>query len=319
MISMKEIAVRSGVSRTTASFVLSGRYLRDVKISPEVVEKVLGAASELGYVRNELAISIQGGKSRVVAFMCSFYPDMLPILQGYSESAAESDYLVKMVPFGEDINQTLLKLAGYRVDGITAVELPDEVKSQIDPSFFRYGIAQEGLDKSSWSLSFDQTATTELGIEYLLSLGHRRIVCLSGATRIAGKRLCGYRNVMLRHGLEPISLEFTEDVIPALLEYKPDAVFCWNDHHALELNQKLYRMNLYVPEVFSLMGFSDVYAAQVSTPSLTSLSECGYESGRRAFESILYQIRHGHAMENPPAPLIGQVIVRESTAKKHRR
>ena len=51
MISMKEIAAEAGVSRTTVSFVLNGRYERDLKISTEVVEKVKRTAEKLGYVR----------------------------------------------------------------------------------------------------------------------------------------------------------------------------------------------------------------------------------------------------------------------------
>ena len=99
MVNMKEIAELAGVSRTTVSFVLNGRYREDIKISDAVVKKVLQAAKDVGYVRNELACSVLKGKSRVVAFMCDFYPAMLPILQGYADAANDAGYAVKLIPY----------------------------------------------------------------------------------------------------------------------------------------------------------------------------------------------------------------------------
>ena len=79
MISMKEIAAEAGVSRTTVSFVLNGRYERDLKISTEVVEKVKRTAEKLGYVRNELVQSLVKGKSKVIAIIAHFSDFMMPI------------------------------------------------------------------------------------------------------------------------------------------------------------------------------------------------------------------------------------------------
>ena len=50
MVTMKDIAERAGVSRTTVSFVLNGRCHKDQRVSEAVQKKVLDAAEELGMV-----------------------------------------------------------------------------------------------------------------------------------------------------------------------------------------------------------------------------------------------------------------------------
>ena len=75
---MKDIAAEANVSRTTVSFVLSGRFEKDQKISPQVVKKVRETAEKLGYIPNDLAQGFVKGKSRVLGIISTF-PDFLAL------------------------------------------------------------------------------------------------------------------------------------------------------------------------------------------------------------------------------------------------
>lgn len=57
-----EVAVRAGVSRTTVSFVLND--VRNKGISEITRQKVLDAASDLGYQPNAAARTLAGGRHR---------------------------------------------------------------------------------------------------------------------------------------------------------------------------------------------------------------------------------------------------------------
>ena len=87
MVTMKDIAERAGVSRTTVSFVLNGRCHKDQRVSEAVQKKVLDAAEELGYVRNDLVLSLVKGRSYVVGIVSEFRDFSFPIIRGYAQEA----------------------------------------------------------------------------------------------------------------------------------------------------------------------------------------------------------------------------------------
>lgn len=63
----QDVARRAQVSRATVSYVLNGR--KDKKISPQVRQRVLDAAAQLGYHANRAAVSLISGKSDVIGFV----------------------------------------------------------------------------------------------------------------------------------------------------------------------------------------------------------------------------------------------------------
>src|SRR6195952_2178565 len=66
-ITLMDVAVRAGVSRTTASFVMTGR--RDMRISNEAEQRVLQAARELDYRPNLLARSLRTNLSQTIGLL----------------------------------------------------------------------------------------------------------------------------------------------------------------------------------------------------------------------------------------------------------
>ena len=66
MVTIKDIAARTGVSATTISNVIHGRSGR---VSAETVEKVNAAIKELGYTPNMSARALVSKSSKVVAFI----------------------------------------------------------------------------------------------------------------------------------------------------------------------------------------------------------------------------------------------------------
>ena len=322
MVSMKEIAAAAGVSQATVSFVINERYKNGIKLSEEVVTRVLQYAKELGYVHNELASSMVKGESRVVALIATFRDRdyLMPTILGYCDAAAEHGYSVRLVSLGQDINTILTNIISFRVAGITAIEIGDELKRKIRPDFFKYKIPQDGLQGDTGHMSFDQTGAAELAPEYLISLGHRKITCvISGMDPIQQMRLNGYLKVMRRHDLTPCFLDYEDNIgmlLDALLAEKPEAVFCASDPLGLLLLQEMYRRGLRVPETFSVIGFGNVPGSDLCSPALTTVAEPYYDTGVRAFENIHSKIKTGCALSPELKPLSGLLIIRESTAPR---
>ena len=78
MITMRDIAEEAGVSRTTVSFVLNRRCHQDQRISESVQKKVLDTARKLGYMRNDLVLSLVKGRSHAIGIVSDFRDFMFP-------------------------------------------------------------------------------------------------------------------------------------------------------------------------------------------------------------------------------------------------
>ena len=323
MITMRDIARETGVSRATVSYVLNGRCGEDLKISGPIIRKIQATAKQMGYVRNELVTSVKTGKSRVIAVISDFPDYMLPAVKGCVEEAAKHGYLVKMIFWNNnDINAAIMQAVEFRVAGIFAISLPEKVIGQIDPKFFGYGIPSLGLTPHTGYMAFDQKKSAGRGTEYLIRKGFSDILYFSGICEspITLDRKAGYEEAMERHGLPKrfvFSGRTAHDVDTAcdrILELHPAAVQCSNDHMALTLLHACYLRKLFVPEYFSVLGFGNIPGSADSSPFLTTVNEPYYETGQIMFRKI-YGLITGQEVSDT-SDLIGEVIERESVRTK---
>ena len=319
---MKDIANEVGVSRATVSYVLNGKCGDGLKISETMIEKVRETAERLGYVRNELVQSIVTGKSRVIAVISNFYSFMMPVIKGCVEEASLHNCIIKLIPTEDDINRAIQQAVKYRVAGIFAVSLPPETIKAVDPRFFELGIPSIGLVPETGRLAFDQKASARRGTEYLIQQGLTDILFLTNSNGhyIAKEREAGYVEAMERLHLPTriVPSGFSDDALQATLEtiidMHPAAVQCANDILALDLINACYRRRLFIPDYFSIIGFSNVAASFHSSPRLTTINEPFYETGKLMFQQIYQLIFEGK--NSHPKKLIGEVIERDSVRKK---
>ncbi|MBT2521953.1 LacI family DNA-binding transcriptional regulator [Arthrobacter sp. ISL-28] len=64
---LRDVAIKAGVSLTTVSYVLSGRNTGTTRISQPTHARVLAAAADLGYVPNQAARGMRLGRTEMVA------------------------------------------------------------------------------------------------------------------------------------------------------------------------------------------------------------------------------------------------------------
>ena len=320
MIRMIDIAEKAGVSRTTVSFVLSGRYKQDLKISEPIVKRVLETAEQMGYVKNEIANAVVTGKSRVIAILSYFDDYMMPTIRGCMEEAQEYGCIIKLISLKNGFNEAIRKALEFRVGGIYALSHP-ESKKEIDPKYLRTGIPSIGLKENTGRMAFDQTASAMLGTEYLIENGHKKILFLGCEKVIAIERENGYRNVMQKYGLKTDVIRMADNtpLDPAvfdriLCKIKPDAIQCFSDFHAFKIMRECYKRRLFLPDTFSLLGFGHTPASRETAPRLATIDEPYFETGKILFHQIYDLIEHGTYKEH--IPLTGTLIPGETVANK---
>ena len=118
---MSDIAQACGVSRSVVSLVLNGRE-KEVGIAQQTRDRIMAAAEELGYCRNELARAIVTGRNNVVAVIVSGDPDLeftQRIISGALDAASEQNFSVKLFqPRPEEMETTLRKLLEQQIAGV---------------------------------------------------------------------------------------------------------------------------------------------------------------------------------------------------------
>ena len=293
--SLKDVAREAGVSLSTASHALNGT----APLTVEVRKRVLESARRLGYLESRRKkATIAALRSVLLALTSDAAPQSdlnmvsWTILNGLRRECERRG--IRIVPFVSaltrlDPAEVRDAAEGENVDGIVVLndDRPDLVR------------ALSALDKSSVILNGEDpamlvdTVTVEnrfgarLGVEHLLSLGHRRILHLTwqGRTTIR-RRYDGYVDAHLVAGLpapdnmvvvaESYEPKHGEQVMRALLKADRSlrgatAIFCAADNLALGCLKALGDAGIRVPEDVSVLGFDDIVPGEFSAPPLSTI------------------------------------------------
>lgn len=142
-------------------------------------------------------------------------------------------------------------------------------------------------------------------VEYLLSLGHRRIAYLNGweGSTNCADRLRGYRHAMekwespihpewvVQAGSDShLSVEARQHLTDLLIRNeRVTAVFVAGFYLALETLTLLRSLGLRVPEDVSILAFDDPSSAAHINPPLSTVRQPLYEMGQRAMD-LLFEV-----------------------------
>jgi LacI family transcriptional regulator len=108
------------------------------------------------------------------------------------------------------------------------------------------------------------------------------------------------------------ALEVTPQVMR--MDHPPDAIFAVNDLTATGVLKVLKQMRFRIPEDVSVIGFTDGLVASVTDPPLTTISQHGFQMGKKAMEMLLKRIDALEEDYNAITEIIPtELIIREST------
>src|SRR5690625_2179285 len=183
MATIADVARLAGVSRSTASYALSGKR----SISQEVRERVLAAVEELGYTPNAGARALARAQTRVIGLFAQFHEDefapaMLQYMLGVSDTARELGYDIMLVT-DSDGPGALRRLTDSRmVDGVVLLNVADQeprlpVLRQARQPGALVGLPEDCSGLDVFDLDFPEAG--RLMVDQLADLGHRELILVS--------------------------------------------------------------------------------------------------------------------------------------------
>ncbi|QDG76068.1 LacI family DNA-binding transcriptional regulator [Labrenzia sp. PHM005] len=332
---IEDVAKLAGVSIATVS-----RALRSPeKVAESTRKKVTAAIARTGYTANAMAQNLRMQRSQMVLVLASAIadPNFAGLLTGLEKAANDRGYgvLIGNTEGTTGLEQNYLRfLSTGMADGLILLtgHIPVAGEPQTPLTALPPIVATERpVDRPDISyVGVDDVASSKMATEYLISLGHRRIVFISGgpADIRSDLRHTGYQKglqesaVSLRDwrmegdgsaesGRAAVERLFIKDDLPT-------AFFCFNDNTAIGVISALQLRGYNVPEDFSVLGFDDIPFANNFTPGLTTIRQPRHHIGELAMNILLDKL----ANKSLPAQthlLHGDLVVRESCSGLHRK
>ncbi len=326
-----EIATQAGVSIPTVSRVLNGRP----DVAPATRERIEQIIKERGYIHSSADKLLRKSSSGIIDLLVPGLdnPYVTEIVRGVEE-ALERTGLRLALSFTHDESlgerQWLDKIADRATNGAILV-LAQGQSSRLD-ELRRRGIPFVVVDHRGElgpdvpSVGATNWAGGRVAVEYLLSLGHRRIAMIAGpaSMRCSLDRVAGYRAALEAAGV-PIDPElirpgdfrlqsgYIQTSALLALPHPPTAIFAGNDLQAMGVYKALYLRNIHVPEHMSVIGFDDIPLTTIVSPSLSTVRQPLFDMGRVA-TSMLMRVITGEPLDTSRVELLTTLITRESCA-----
>ncbi|MFF9486355.1 LacI family DNA-binding transcriptional regulator [Streptomyces sp. NPDC014676] len=329
---IKTVAARAGVGRTTVSRVVNGSDL----VSADARERVLAAIKELNYVPNSVARGLVTNRTNAVALVIpesesrlGSEPFFAALIRGVSGALAESRTQLQLMLVRDQAERDQLTetVAAHRVDGVllVSVHADDRLPGMLEEMGLPTVLA--GRRDAGERLSYvdsDNAGGATAAVRHLLHRGRTRIATITGPLDmdVGRSRLAGWHTAHREAGVPADELlveqgDFTEEgacrAMCSLLERAPDldAVFAASDLMAVGALAELRRRRLRVPEDVAVVGYEDSVLARHTAPPLTTVRQPVEEIGRTMARILTGITQDGGPRQQRTLPT--ELVVRESS------
>ena len=327
---IRDVAKQAQVSVGTVSNVLN----RPGQVSEETRLKVRNAIDMLGFIPT-IAMKNKSTESNVVGVILplSNNPFYEELTQGIEDAIDEAGLTV-LIGYSREDSAIELKIlnamisAGFKGVIVTPVGARNQVFDMFIDSNVRVAyISQTDEQPEQCSVSIDQVRGGYIGIEYLHSLGHAKILWVSGPDHHhqSNQRFVGITQAAAALGIEisvmtSESLDFVagEKIAPKIIAAGPlpDAIFAANDSLAMGIINYFSSRGIDVPGTVSILGYDNTSYAESGLIPLSSVSQTPYQLGATMGRQMVVELSAGEDHVHQHVVFQPQIIERASTRRR---
>ena len=285
-VTLKDVAELAGVSRSA----VSRTYTEGASVSVKTRDKVMRAASSLGYSPNALASSLTTGRTKMIGLVSNNFhnPVFLEVFDLFTRGLHERDLRPLLVNLTDetDPDASVQMLRQYSVDGVIVAS------STLPPAFAKaFGDANLPVVHSFGRhyenpavdvLGIDNIAAGRLAARTLIEHGYSRVAFLGGpetATSTLDREKGFLSEVAKQPGVtatttfaSAYSFEAGHSEMTALLRARPaEAYFCADDVLSIGAMSALQDKGFDVPRDVGLIGLNDMKMASWANVNLTTI------------------------------------------------
>lgn len=317
-----DLAKATGVSPSTVSRALN----KPGRLNQATERRIREAAEELGYRINPMARALPTGKTGTLALLVSDItnPVYFDVVRGAERLATASGLTLV---FAESQESPELELATAQrlqtsVDGLflVASRLEDDAIAEL--ASVKPLVIANRLVPGVPAVVPDPRPGISAALDALQERGHRRLAYLSGPqaswmNEVRWRTLFAFA---VERGMSIVEIpsasptrEGGGDALPRVLAADVTAVLTYNDLLALGILRAARDQEVEVPARLSIVGFDDIFGADLPTPALSTIKSPLFEVGEQGMQRLLAEIDGHDDVDSPHLPTA--YIARESVAE----
>jgi DNA-binding LacI/PurR family transcriptional regulator len=316
-VNIGEIARKAGVSRSTVSYVLSGKR----QIGEATRARVMAIIDETNYRPSASARALSNGATRTLALVVPrlhhhLNIEIMQFAGAIAEAAAEAEFDTLISPGGDGEREDAIgRLVGERrVDGVILMEtlIPDpRAERLMDNRFPFVTIGRAGYDDQHDWVDTDYGGLVEEAVARLVVLGHRRLALVNRPQAMLDKGYClsvitstAFEEACRSHGVAGVMVCCEEDddagrdCLDAILGADPvvTGIISVNDRSLDSMMDALAARRISVPHDMSVIAVASARVAGRTRPPVTAADVPAGALAATAVEALLARI------DSPDAP-----------------
>lgn len=309
-VNIGEIARQAGVSRSTVSYVLSGKR----PIGAKTRERVLAIIEQANFRPSATARALAHGETRTLALVVPplhqhLNIEVLQFVGAIAEAAAEHDFDTLLSPSGGEREDAFLRLIGEsRVDGVLLMEtrIPDpRVQVLLDRGFPFVTLGRTGFDDQHDWVDIDYGGLVTEAVTTLAAQGHRRIGLVNRPKDLLdeGYSLAivsqnAFQNACARAGVTGAVVNCEENdaageaCLAKLMRRgrEVSAVVSVNDRSLVGLVAAAAKRGLNIPGDLAVMAVAADRIAEHTDPPITAATVPAAQLGKLAVRTLLARL-----------------------------
>lgn len=339
-VTIKDIAARAGVSKTTVSFALN----YPDRISKATCDRIMAIVEELGYVPNPFARTLTTKRLGAIGLLLPQKigdifgnPHIAQVISGIGEECEQKEFSLAILPL---VRGRIIEAARKSyVDGLVTIGVgPDhEVVGLLKKNRIPFVNIDGKESDAVINIGIDHRSAAEEIMRHVLECGFRQIAILSlepdvilgessNFSIVVQQRLEGFHVALGKFGLSlhgsQVYMQSCKGSIAAGRESaksllsrspRPTAIVAMSDIVAIGAVMAAKELGLRVPEDVAVTGFDDITESAICAPSLTTIHQPAREKGIEAAKMVMRML-DGSTGSHIRLPY--RLVVRESTTKR---
>jgi LacI family transcriptional regulator len=289
-VSIKDVALKAGVSIASVSYVLNDKV--NSRIGKETVDKVKKAAEELGYRPNNVAKSLKTQRTHIIGLIVAdianpYFSQIARIIENEAKRRGYTLIIGSSDENTEKFEGLINMFSDRQADGLIIAPVENaeaclqKLQKQNMPFVFidRYlpQVDADSIQINNYNISYAVT-------EHLIAGGRKNIVLVAYATQLQHlqERAHGFIDAIAKHGLglcDRSVLNIDKDAIDEDInngldllfssEVKPDAIFFTSNKLAVSGLKKLIKLGVSIPQEVAVVAFDETEAYELFSVPLS--------------------------------------------------